>query len=455
MLPKPLRVLWGDLTNEELKKFGILSAAMMLVLGNYWMLRTTKNAVFDMFVGYKDYQPVVKVVSLVVMVLLVMGYSKLVDLMKKQHLIYAFCVFYSLSFFVIGYSIAHPNAFTLSTSSFLYPFISWIPGKFMGWLSYILLESYGSLLIAVFYSFIASVMTTESAKKGYGMMTFLIQIGTITGSVITKKYAVSWGIGLIYALGGLLTLIPPFIILLYTKVIPQEPIIVPPQAIASKKKTGFFEGLKLLITKPYVMGIFVVATTYEIIGTIVEYQMNWLASSYYKTHAEFATFNAAQGIGINTIAMIFALFGTSFFMRRFGLKFCLTAFPIAIGGILATTSFLHYSGMPNAQLMWALLAAIIAIKGFNYALNKPSMEVLYIPTSKDIKFKAKGWIDSFGNRSTKGIGSGVTYLFKHSFPSLISYGNLISLIMVGGWVVVAAMTGKKFQKMQEDNEFIS
>ncbi|MFH1644397.1 MAG: Npt1/Npt2 family nucleotide transporter [bacterium] len=453
MLPKPLRFLWGDLTNEELKKFGILSAAMMLIIGNYWMLRTTKNAVFDMFVGFRQYQPIVKMISLFVMIFLVLVYSKLVDLMKKQHLIYLFCVAYSILFILIGYAIANPQMATMQPTSFFYPLFSWIPGSIIGWISYVLLESYGSLLIALFYAFIASVMTTESAKKGYGMLFFLTQIGTITGSFITAKYSTILGLDKLYIFGGLIILIAPFIIMFYTKVIPQQLTTV--QKLTSQKTdTGFLEGLKILLTRPYVMGILVVATIYEIIGTIVEYQMNWIASGLYTTAGEFATFNAYLGIGINSLALIFALVGTSYFMRNFGLKFCLMAFPVIIGTIIITTFFFYYSGIAEAQLMWTLLAAMIAIKGFSYTLNKPSSEVLYIPTTKDIKFKSKSWIDSFGGRSTKGIGALASNSLKYSLPALMIYGSLISLGIVGVWIVIAALTGKKFQQLQEDNSFV-
>ena len=41
-----LRKLWGDLTDIELKKFSLLGLMMMLVIGNYWMLRITKDGLF-------------------------------------------------------------------------------------------------------------------------------------------------------------------------------------------------------------------------------------------------------------------------------------------------------------------------------------------------------------------------------------------------------------------------
>ena len=62
MLPRPLRAIWGDLSNEEIKKFGILAATLFLIIGAYWLLRAMKNPSFDLLVGY-EWQPTAKFVS--------------------------------------------------------------------------------------------------------------------------------------------------------------------------------------------------------------------------------------------------------------------------------------------------------------------------------------------------------------------------------------------------------
>jgi len=469
MLPKFLKALWGDLTAEELKKFGFLSTSIMLILGNYWMIRTTKNGLFNMFVGYKQWQPVAKIFSLVAMIFLVLIYSKLIDIFQKHNLIYIFCLLYSISFFFLGYAIKYPSIVTLKQTSIFYPLVSWIPGKAIGWFSFILIESYGSLVVALFYSFLASVMTTELAKKGYGMMTFIIEIGTIGGSLFTLYFVEKIGIPTLYVIGSGIVLLAPISIFFYVKKYPHEdemakPIkMIPgkPRALKTSKTysrikppTGFFEGLKQILNKPYVMGIFVVAATFEVISIITEYQMNYIATDIYTSAESLSAFTGYQSVGTNLLALIFAFAGTSFFMRNFGLKFCLTAFPITLGIIVLTVFSIHHSGVTDYYLMWSLLAAMIAIKGFNYALNKPSMEILYIPTSKDIKFKAKGWIDVFGNRSTKGIGATINQRLSQSFPTLFLYGTIISLSIIGGWILVAIFVSKKFVHLQQENQIV-
>lgn len=454
MISRFFRSLWGDLSADEAKKFGILSAAIMLILGNYWMLRTTKDPLFNMLVGYRQWQPVAKMFSLFCMVFIVLGYSKLVDLLKKQKLIYIICSFYGVAFMSLAYLVANPDFASLSETSALYPVFSWIPGKAIGWFAYVLLESYGSLVVALFYSFVASVMTTGSAKKGYGVMAFFTQVGTVTGVLISMNFVKRMGIPMLYALGGVIILMVPLVIKLYLKTFPEDADKGESKPGAAKKKTGFFEGLRLILSKPYIMGIFIVVTFYEIISTIVEYQMNWIAVGIYPSKEAFTVFRSYQALGINVLAMIFALLGTSFFMRRFGLRFCLTAFPLTIGAVVLANFLIKGAGVDNYFLMWVLMSATIAIKGLNYALNKPTSEVMYIPTSKDVKFKSKGWIDMFGNRSTKGMGSAVSKSLGYSFPVLILFGTVISLGIVAFWFFIARFVGNKFDKLQKENTII-
>ena len=451
------RMIWGDMTPKEFKQFGILSIAMALIIGNYWMIRITKDALFEIFVDVRTWQPIAKIFSVFVMVFVAFGYSKLVDLLTRQRLIYVFCTFYGLMFIMIGYLISNPSLVALSETSAFYPLVSWIPGKALGWFIYVFIESYGSLLIAIFYMFVASVTTTTSAKKGWGMLATVIQIGTLSGILTSMFYVQKTGnYAPVYFLGGLLVLSAPFVIKYYLSVFPQD-VEKEDTGGKPKKKTGFVEGLRLIVTRPYIVGIFVVATFYEIMSTIVEYQMNWVALGYYpKASSGYIIFRGIQAIGINGVALLFAFIGTSFFMRKYGLKFCLIAFPSMIALVLGINFSLTLFGVSSYIMMWTLLSATVVIKGLNYALNKPASEVMYIPTSKDVKFKAKAWIDMFGNRSTKGVGSTVAKVAGRSgaFWPLMLTGTIISLGVIGVWLVVARFVGNKFDELQDNDTIV-
>lgn len=453
MLPGFLRALWGNLSKEEVKKFSLLSCIITIILGNYWMLRVLKNPIFDDLVGMK-YQPYAKMASIFVVAFVLLIYSKLVDLYKKKTLFDIICGFYAVLFFFTCFATMYPEQFSMSSSSAFYPLVAWIPGKLVGWISYFTFES-SSLLMILFWAFVASVTKPESAKKGYAMIVTCTQIGTISGTAFVSSYVTSLGSPLIVGIGGLLVVMVPFLVRIYMWVIPKEESSAHEIADNKKPKTGFFEGLILIFTRPYVMGILVVSTIYEIIATVLEFQMNMIAKDVFASRDLFAAFTGKYGMSVNTLALVFALLGTSFFMRKFGLRFCLIAYPVIIGVVLLGMLGVNFAGLDNPTIMWSLFGSMIAVKGFSYALNNPTKEVMYIPTTKDIRFKAKGWIESFGGRTSKGAGSAITAAFAKNLPDLLMFGTLISLGVVGVWIIVADMLGKKFNKLQKDNATVS
>ena len=79
---------------------------------------------------------------------------------------------------------------------------------------------------------------------------------------------------------------------------------------------------------------------------------------------------------------------------------------------------------------------------------------MYIPTSRDAKFKAKGWIDMFGARGAKAMGSGFNEFLKRTPIALLYYGTILSLGLVSIWVVIAFFVGNKFHRLVKEGKIV-
>ena len=99
---------------------------------------------------------------------------------------------------------------------------------------------------------------------------------------------------------------------------------------------------------------------------------------------------------------------------------------------------------------------MVFCKGINYALNQPAKEQLYIPTSKDSKYKSKAWIDMFGSRFSKGVlGSGINSLrpiLGSGMFAIIS--ATISFGLIGLWSVSAVYIGRKNKEAIKEDKFV-
>lgn len=448
MITKIINNLWGNLSNEELKRFGLLSVIITIILGNYWMLRVMKNPIFNDLVGM-EYQPYAKMGSIFVAVFVVLIYSKLVDYFSKKILFDIICIFFSALFFFICFAIGEYKTFFSDMNNTHLIKILNIQGNIIGWLAYFIFET-SSILIVLFWSFVASTTKPDAARKGYAMIVSCTQLGTISGPAIVTNYAQTVGLPMLIGLGGFLVILVPFLFRLYLAVVEKDYVQESNVPDGKKPKTGFFEGVKLVATKPYVMGLLIVSTACEVIATIIEFQMNMMAKDVFSSRELFASFTGKYGVSINTMALMFSFFGTSYFMRKYGIRFCLLAYPITIGIILCGLLILYNINLSNIEMMWILFMGMIIIRGLGYALNNPTKEVIYIPTTKDTRFKAKGFIESFGVRAAKAGGSAINAAFVKNLPELLLFGTLISLGVVGSWIIVANLLGKKFNNLQAE-----
>ncbi len=433
MFSRIARALWGDLSKEEVKRFSLLSLIFLFIIGTYWLMRPLKDALFMKIVG-KLYIPYAKMASLVFLVPLILLYSKLVDLVARHKLFYVLCTFYATLFVVLSFFLAHPTIGLANTTP--------DKSRLLGWVIYLGIESFGSLIPALFWSFVASTTDTASAKRGYGLIIGGAQIGSIAGPTIAT-YAEYIGMPLLAKVVAVGIFIVPLLILYFVTANPSVRTEAP--TAGEKKATGAVEGLRLLLSKPYLLGILGVATLYEVIGTVLDYQMKFAADEAYGSVEKVTAFLGRFGQSANALALVFALVGTSFFIRRFGLTFCLVAFPMTIGAVVLYVFF--------SPSLWTLFGAMVAVKGLSYALNNPCKEIMYIPTSKDVKFKAKGWIDMFGGRSAKATGSGINAFFTQ-MADLMFYGSLISLGIVGAWILIALYVGKTNEKLTKEGTII-
>jgi AAA family ATP:ADP antiporter len=323
---------------------------------------------------------------------------------------------------------------------------------------YFLAESYGSLMIALFWSFVASVSNAKSAKRGYALIMTGAQLGSVSGPFLAW-HAKSIGLPILFGVATVSILCLMLMIRYFVRLFPREQWLGTRKKTAPKKrlKTGFWEGAKLLVTKPYLFGIFLLVSFFEIVTTIVDYQMKMQAQALpeYASTEALTSFMGIFGMWTNGLAFFVALLGTGYLIRRFGVRKCLLIFPSCLGIVVLGLYIVILCGSVSPKtLLLVTLAVVIVAKGLSYALNNPVKEILYIPTSRDAKFKTKSWIDAFGARGSKAMGSTFTNILKDCPQALLFYGTILSLGFIGIWLLVAVFVGQKCHQLTKDGKIV-
>ncbi len=430
-------------TPEERKKFSILAILFGITIGVYWLLRPLKDGVFLTMVGI-DYQPLVKILSVVVIVPLVMVYSKLVDRFPRHVLLYGLSIFYAICSVIFAILILNPVTGIENTVADKY--------RMLGWAFYLFVETFGSIMVTLFWSFVSDTTTPDSAKRGYGTIILGAQIGGIAGPLSAKYIIPSYGTAHAILFGVFVLCFLPIMVYYYMHNVSQtemkgfggegkQPL---ENSKTEKPSTGFLEGLRLLVTKPYLLGIFIVVSFYEVIVTILDFQFKGLAKASFTGNALSAYFTE-YAIWTNVVALICVMIGVDKIGRKLGLGRTLMLLPIIVGIAVIVISF-H-------PLLGVAFAIMVISKGINYALNQPAKEQLYIPTTKETKYKAKAWIDMFGSRSSKGVGSAINSAKKSLGASGFVWFSLItSFGLIAIWLAAAVFLGKTHAKAIKENK---
>jgi len=424
-------------TQQERIKFVLLSGIFFCILGVYWLMRPLKDGVFFTVVG-KAHQPNAKIISLFVVAAVVIIYSRLVDRFSRHTLLYFFAIFYAVTTAVFAYFLLDPQIGMANTQA--------DPGRLIGWTWYFFVESFGSIMVSLFWSFVSDTTSLEQASRGYATIALGGQLGGLLGPFF-GQYSDTNG-ALYMIVGGLFSLL--VVVSLYMKCVhePEDMHKVdkknPP--LEGMPKSGFLEGLRLLLTRPYLLGIFTFIVIYEILITMIDYRFKVLASEVYAGEA-LVTYLFKYAIYANLVAVVALFFGIGALGRRLGVMKTLIMFPFLIVGAFLML-FMH----PVLSVAFGIM---VLCKGINFALMQPAKEQLYLPTSKESRYKAKAWIDMFGLRMSKGLGSSI-----NNFSELLGVeffmwmSVLLSVGLAGLWFLIVLFVGRIHAKAVKEDRMI-
>jgi ATP:ADP antiporter, AAA family len=461
MLRWIVRPVFGSFEEEEFKKFLRMGFVFTTLIGSYWTMRTLKKSIFYALVG-STLEPWAKTVSLFVLIPLVAIYSKMVEKYKHERMFYVLSAIYgALNIFfalclVSPFGEAAPEVLAARTG------ISAILTQVIAFAWYVFVESYGSLMIALFWAIAASITLPDSAKKGFPMVVALGQLGGIFGpDYITKlpRWLGHETAAISLVACGLFTLSAIVLLTYFFKATPKSLLVSfhgkNEAKVEEQQEPGFFEGLQLMLKHKYLIGMFFVPFFFEFIVTIFDLHFGFVAEQTLGRGHELKEYMGQYGSWVNTVALLSLLLGVSNIPRYLGVSVSLMVLPLVIAGAL--TGFITINHLDF--LFWLMVGS----KAINYALNGPTMKLLYIPTTEDVRFKSQAWIETFGSRGSKEGGSLFNMLLG---PLVARYGSVggramhamwsayIGYGFVVIWLFLAVFLGRTYQKAVDEKRVV-
>ena len=408
-----------------------------LVITTFWILKPIKKVVFLAFYDGRTFdllgasldgpqaELIAKVMNMVVAFAAVIVFTRLSRTLRRQELTYVFSVFCAVC----------TLAFIGVTAR---------GGEAVAWLFYLYGDLFNTLMVATFFAFLNDSFSPDSAKRNYGVIVLGGVSGGAFGSLVVKTQikTMSMTEWLWICMG--LTILIGVIAWAAGRELAKNP--PPERAIDKPDDTAVpgnaaLEGARLVAKSRYLLAIVAMVAIYEIVSTVLDFQFTATVVELAATEDIGSHFSTVYLI-TNVFALVLQLFFTSMIMTRFGVRTALLIMPLAIVALSA--------GYLILPILWVGSALSSADNGLNYSVNQSAREALYTPTSRDVKYKAKAFIDMFVQRFAKALAVGVSLAITSIFSSFagVRYLSIFVIVLVVFWFYAARYAGTRFNELE-------
>ena len=206
---------------------------------------------------------------------------------------------------------------------------------------------------------------------------------------------------------------------------------------------GLRASVKLIRRSPYLLAIAAVILLSSFTTTMAGWQFKAFTGASIEGKDALAAFFGKFNFYAGLMAFALQWLLTGRLLRRLGLGFTLFIVPVALlfGSI--------------GLLVFGSLTAVIVLRGIDqvlrYSIDKPTVELLYLPVPSDRTVAVKSFIDTVVWRLGDGL-AGVTILIAAGFGRMaIVQVTWVSLLLIGGWLVAAYIAQRLYVENLQDS----
>lgn len=276
----------------------------------------------------------------------------------------------------------------------------------LGIVFYIWTSVYNLFITSVFWCFMADTFRSEQAKRLFGFIGVGGTLGSITGSTLCAALADRIGVVSLFLVSVVLLEAAAMIVLRFPP--PPRTSAVAQAEDADRAETAriggsVWAGITSLMRSPYLLGIAGFQILYTIGSTLLYFEQAGIIRTTFASAQSRTVALAHIEQAVQTLTVITQIFLTGRVIRWLGLAATLALLP-------AMTAF-GFAALGAAPVFAMLVVFIVLRRGTNFGITNPAMEVLFTVVSREDKYKAKSFIETFVYRAGDQIGAWTYALF--------------------------------------------
>jgi AAA family ATP:ADP antiporter len=427
--------LFADVRAGEGVTALLLMLNIFLILAGYYLLKTIREPLILASPGGAEAKSYSAAAIAALLILLVPAYSALASRVSRVRLINGVTLFFIAC--LVVFFLVHRAGVDVGI-----PFFIWV-------------GIFNLMIIAQLWAFANDVYTVDQGKRLFAIVGVGASLGAIAGSFFTGKLVSVYG-PYPFMLGAAVLLAVCMVI---TNLVDRRerssdrnaPGVTEGDFRAGEPVKGR-SGFALVFSDRYLLLIASLMLVYNLVNTTGEYILGKTVVSLFAASHPNAVggMDEQKVIGefygnyftwVNVISALIQAFLVSRILKYLGLRAALLVLPIVAFGGYLTMAFVPVLGL--------IRSVKIAENSLDYSVQSTTKNALYLPTSREAKYKAKQANDTFFVRFGDVVSAGLVFAgttWLHFAPRQFALANVVLIVV---WIVFAVAIGRRFRQLSK------
>ena len=311
---------------------------------------------------------------------------------------------------------------------------------------YIWIGVFNNVALAQFWAFANDLYTNERGKRLFPLVGVGASLGALIGAGLTAYFFRGMGPynAMLIAAAGLLVPVALTIVVHRREGHRKE------AATEAEKPVGGSGGFQLVFKQRYLLLIALMVLVYNLVNTLGGYILNTVfeqeaarrvAAGLADGASEAEIIGTLSGT-VQTLVNLLGLLLQAFFVSRI-FKFIGVRGALFILPAIAATGYTAIALIPT---FFAVQWTKIFENGTDYSVQNTTKHALFLPTSRDAKYKAKQAIDAFFVRFGDMLQAGVVFVGVQLALGIRGFA-IVNMVLVGVWLLIVLGIRREHEKL--------
>ena len=420
----------ADVRQEEALSALLMTLLMFLILAAYYELKTARE-VFILSQGGAEVKSYSSAGQALLLLVLIPAYGAFASKVNRERLVKWVTLFFVGN--LLLFAAAYKAGLNIGIAYFLWVGI------------------FNVMVIAQFWAFANDLYTQEQGKRLFPLIGVGSSLGAWAGSMRAGQLVASIGPMALLMRGAAILVVCAFLAGVVSRL--TQRTATREMTAAAQKPLGKEGGFQLIRKDRYLLLIALLTVLLNVVNTTGEYLFGrYVVEQSLTIQGSGAALAAARErfIGetyshlfstVNLVGFLLQMFVVSRVFKFLGVGKALLVHPIVAG-----VGYLLMLRAPSLQLMTWLKTADNSL---DYSLGNTTKQALWLPTSREAKYKAKQAVDSFFMRAGDVVSAGLVFVAERLAFAVPAFAA-VNVILVAGWLAVAGLLNVAMRRKAEE-----